>query len=69
MDHKKINIFDYDHDILPEFKFDLVISLLSLDYHYDFQIYQNYLKKFQTRTLLLYLIQSELIILRRFSKV
>ena len=23
MDHKKINIFDYDHDILPEFKIDL----------------------------------------------
>ena len=45
MDHKKINIFDYDHDILPEFKFDLVISLLSLDYHYDFQIYQNYLDR------------------------
>ena len=45
MDHKKINIFDYDHDVLPEFKFDLVISLLSLDYHYDFQIYQSYLKK------------------------
>ena len=45
MDHKKINIFDYDNDILPEFKFDLVISLLSLDYHYDFQIYQSYLKK------------------------
>ena len=55
MDHKKINIFDYDHDILPEFKFDLVISLLSLDYHYDFQIYQNYLKKISnTDTLIIF---------------
>ena len=55
MDHKKIKIFDYDHDILPEFKFDLVISLLSLDYHYDFQIYQSYLKKISnTDTLIIF---------------
>ena len=26
-------------------KFDIVISLYSLDYHYDFNIYSEYLKK------------------------
>ena len=41
----QINIYDYDKDDLPNIKFDLVISLLSLDYHYDFDIYINYLKK------------------------
>tara|TARA_B100000902_G_C27196895_1_gene856972 strand:- start:218 stop:919 length:702 start_codon:yes stop_codon:yes gene_type:complete len=44
--HKdQINIFDYDQKELPEKKFDIIISLLSLDYHYDFDIYSNYLKK------------------------
>jgi hypothetical protein len=28
----KFNIFDYDKDVLPNKKFDLVISLFSLDY-------------------------------------
>lgn len=42
---EQINIYDYDKDDLPNIKFDLVISLLSLDYHYDFDIYINYLKK------------------------
>ena len=45
MDLKQINIFDYDNDKLPEIKFDIVISLLSLDYHYDFNLYKDYLKK------------------------
>ena len=43
--NEQINIHDYDKDDLPNIKFDLVISLLSLDYHYDFDIYINYLKK------------------------
>ena len=43
--NEQINIDDYDKDDLPNIKFDLVISLLSLDYHYDFDIYINYLKK------------------------
>ena len=30
----KFTIFDYDKDVLPNKKFDLVISLFSLDYHY-----------------------------------
>jgi len=41
----KFSIFDYDKDELPNKKFDLVISLFSLDYHYNFDIYSNYLKK------------------------
>ena len=43
--NEQINIYDFDKDDLPNIKFDLVISLLSLDYHYDFDIYINYLKK------------------------
>ena len=45
MKNSQINIFDYDKDLLPFKKFDVVISLLSLDYHYDFEIYTAYLKK------------------------
>ena len=45
MHEDQINIFDYDKNNLPEKKFDIIISLLSLDYHYDFKIYLNYLKK------------------------
>ena len=41
----KFKIFDYDTEILPEEKFDFIISLYSLDYHYNFNIYLNYLKK------------------------
>jgi|TARA_B110000967_G_scaffold164285_1_gene171545 hypothetical protein len=40
----KFTIFDYDKEQLPNKKFDLVISLFSLDYHYDFNIYLDYLK-------------------------
>ncbi|MDC0396403.1 hypothetical protein OAM18_05375, partial [Candidatus Pelagibacter sp.] len=35
----KFSIFDYDKEALPNKKFDLIISLFSLDYHYDFNIY------------------------------
>ena len=45
MDESQINIYNYDNDVLPEKKFDIIISLLSLDYHYDFNLYENYLKK------------------------
>ena len=45
MHEDQINIFDYDKNNLPEKKFDIIICLLSLDYHYDFKIYLNYLKK------------------------
>ena len=45
MQKSQINIFDYDKDNLPVKKFDVIISLFSLDYHYDFELYINYLKK------------------------
>ena len=45
MEYDQINIFDYDNGNLPEIKFDVVISLLSLDYHYDFDFFRDYLKK------------------------
>ena len=45
MSETQINIFDYDYDNLPEIKFDVITSLLSLDYHYDFDLYKDYLKK------------------------
>ncbi len=45
MNENQINIFDYDNENLPEKKFDIIISLLSLDYHYDFNLYVEYLKK------------------------
>ena len=48
IDHKRFDIFDYDKDTFPNKKFDLVISLYSLDYHYDFDIYIDYLKKIST---------------------
>ena len=35
-------------EIFNEEKFDLIISLLSLDYHYDFNLYIDYLKKVST---------------------
>ena len=45
IDLNKIKIIDFDKDILPEIQFDFIISLFSLDYHYDFNIYLDYLKK------------------------
>jgi len=41
----RFKIFDFDTDNLPSEKFDIIISLYSLDYHYDFKIYSEYLKK------------------------
>jgi len=45
IDSSRLSIIDFDNDVFPDNKFDVVISLLSLDYHYDFNIYKNYLKK------------------------
>ena len=45
LDFSKFKIYDFDKDELPVAKFDVVISLLSLDYHYNFNIYLKYLKK------------------------
>ena len=44
MESSKFKIFDYDNNQLPKGKYDIIISLFSLDYHYDFNIYLEYLK-------------------------
>ena len=35
VDSADFDIFDFDKDILPKKKFDLITSIYSLDYHYD----------------------------------
>ena len=45
MNINKFKIFDFDTNNFPNEKFDFIISLYSLDYHYDFNIYLEYLKK------------------------
>tara|TARA_X000001036_G_scaffold48236_1_gene38541 strand:+ start:50 stop:757 length:708 start_codon:yes stop_codon:yes gene_type:complete len=42
------HLFDYDNDKFPIIKFDIITSLFSLDYHYDFNLYIEYLKKVST---------------------
>ena len=45
MKPEQFKIFDFDSKVLPEGKFDFIVSLYSLDYHYDFNIYLDYMKK------------------------
>jgi hypothetical protein len=45
MSSSKINIFNFDTDKLPMKKFDIIISLFSLDYHYDFSFYIDYIRQ------------------------
>ena len=45
LSEKNFKVYDFDNDSLPSKKFDVVISLYSLDYHYDFNLYVEYLKK------------------------
>ena len=42
---ERYQIFDFDKDSFPTKNFDILLSIYSLDYHYDFKIYSNYLKK------------------------
>ena len=49
LEEENIHIYDYDKNELPRLKFDIIISLLSLDYHYDFFIYADYLKSVSTK--------------------
>ena len=44
IDKTKYNIYDYEEKNFPNKNYDLIISLYSLDYHYDFNIYSNYLR-------------------------
>ncbi len=45
MNENQIDIYDFDNDKLPDKEFDIIISLFSLDYHYDFNLYKDYLRK------------------------
>ena len=45
MNDQQINIIDFDEGNLPMKKFDIITSFFSLDYHYDFHLYSDYLKK------------------------
>jgi hypothetical protein len=47
--NKKFEIFNYDKDKLPIKKYDLIISLLSLDFHYPFTIYSDYIKEISNK--------------------
>ncbi len=48
MKEKNFEIFDFDKDKLPVKNYDYIISLYSLDYHYDFSIYMEYFKSIFT---------------------
>lgn len=45
---QRFKIYDYDQGKLPVNKCDLIISLKSLDFHYPFLIYEDYIKKVST---------------------
>lgn len=42
---KDFDLFDFDKKKFPHTKFDAIISLYSLDYHYEFNLYKDYLYK------------------------
>ena len=45
MEPKSFQIFDFDKDKLPKEKFDLIISIYSLDFHYNFELYRKYFQE------------------------
>ena len=42
---EKFEIIDFDREKLPQKKYDIIISLYSLDFHYKFEIYETYLRE------------------------
>ena len=42
---ERYEIFDFDKDDFPAQNFDILLSIYSLDFHYDFEIYSSYFKK------------------------
>lgn len=40
-----LNIYNSESQNFPVTKFDIIVSLFSLDYHYDYNIYHDYFKK------------------------
>ena len=49
MSQNNFKIYDFDKKNLPIKKFDMIISLYSLDYHYDFKVYEDYFKEISTK--------------------
>ena len=47
---EKIKLFNFDKDKLPDEKFNLIISLYSLEYHYQLEVYLDYFKKVSTES-------------------
>ena len=43
INNNQYNIYDFDKKKFPSKNYDLIISLYSLDYHYDFNFYSSYL--------------------------
>ena len=49
MSQNNFKIYDFDKKNLPIKKFDIIISLYSLDYHYDFKVYEDYFREISTK--------------------
>ena len=49
MSQNNFKIYDFDKKNLPIKKFDIIISLYSLDYHYNFNVYEDYFRKITTK--------------------
>ena len=49
MSQNNFKIYDFDKKNLPIKKFDMIISLYSLDYHYDFKVYEDYFREISTK--------------------
>ena len=50
---ERYQIFNFDKKNFPISSFDIILSIYSLDYHYDFEIYLDYLKKIMREDTLL----------------
>jgi len=45
IEKNSFDIYDFDEGNFPDKKFDLILSIYSLDYHYNFEIYFDYFKQ------------------------
>jgi len=45
IEKNSFDIYDFDKGNFPDKKFDLILSIYSLDYHYNFEIYFDYFKQ------------------------
>lgn len=47
--NNKFKVFDFDKKNFPKKKYDLIFSFFSLDYHYSFNLYKNFLIKWSNK--------------------